>query len=105
VTQIPNPDSWMDVATILAVVAMMSVPSWFAIKAHKTSTEVLHQTRNGHTVPLRADLDRAINAIEALAHDVQSLRKDLMAEEDHRRLQISDLRQELEHRTGRDRRH
>jgi hypothetical protein len=34
---------------------------------------------------------------------VRRLRKDLMAEEDHRRLQISDLRDELDHRTGRHR--
>lgn len=90
-TTIPNADSWMDVITILTAVAMMSVPSWFAIKAHKTSAAVLSETRNGHTVPMRADLDRALAAIEALAHDVKNLRADVALEEDRRRSQIQDL--------------
>lgn len=93
--QIPNPDSWMDVATILLATAMMAVPSWFAIKAHKTSSEVLHQTRNGHTTPLRADLDRAIEAIDRLGHDVSAIRRDLADEEDRRRAHVAELRQEL----------
>ena len=33
---IPNPDDWMDVITIIAVALIAGVPSWFAIKAHKT---------------------------------------------------------------------
>lgn len=90
-TTIPNADSWMDVITILTAVAMMSVPSWFAMKAHKTSAAVLSETRNGHTVPMRADLDRALAAIEALAHDVKNLRADVALEEDRRRSQIQDL--------------
>lgn len=90
-TTIPNADSWMDVITILTAVAMMSVPSWFAIKAQRTSAAVLSQTKNGHSVPMREDLDRAIAAIEALAHDVKSLRTDLAMEEDRRRVQIQDL--------------
>ncbi len=53
---------------------------------------------------MREDLDKAITAISELGHDVRMLRQDLMAEEDHRRLQISDLRDELEHRTGKHRR-
>ena len=96
--QIPDPENWLDVLTIIAVALIAAIPTVYAAKAHKTSTEVLHQTRNGHTVPLRADLDRAIAAIEALSHDVRALKTDLMAESDHRRLQISDLRDELDHR-------
>lgn len=81
----------MDVITILTAVAMMSVPSWFAIKAHKTSAAVLSQTKNGHTVPMREDLDKALAAIESLAHDVKNLRLDMAQEETRRRDQIQDL--------------
>jgi len=90
-TTIPNVDSWMDVITILLAVAMMSVPSWFAIRAHKTSSEVLSQTRNGHSTPMREDLDKALVAIESLANDIRNLRGDVAMEESRRRSQIEDL--------------
>jgi len=100
---IPDPENWMDVLTILAVALIAAVPSWLAHKNHKVVKDIKDQVVNGHENPMRFDLDRAIAAIDALGEDVRRLRKDLMAEEDHRRLQISDLRDELDHRTGRHR--
>lgn len=100
-----NPDGWLDVFTILAVALVAAVPSWLAARNHSTLKDVKQQVVNGHTATnLRDDIDRAIHAVEALTHDVRSLRHDLMAEEDHRRLQINDLREELDHRTGKHRR-
>lgn len=103
--QIPDPENWLDVLTILAVALIAAVPSWLAHRNHKVVNEIKGQVVNGHkdAPPLRADLDRAIAAIDALGEDVRLLRKDLMAEEAHRRLQITDLREELDHRTGRHR--
>jgi hypothetical protein len=104
VTTVPfQPDDWMDVFTILAVALIAAVPSWLAHRNHKVVKDIKNQVVNGHENPMRFDLDRAIDAISALGEDVRRLRKDLMAEEDHRRLQISDLRDELDHRTGRHR--
>jgi len=100
---IPDPENWLDVFTILAVALIAAVPSWLAHKNHKVVKDIKDQVVNGHENPMRFDLDRAIAAIDALGEDVRRLRKDLMAEEDHRRLQISDLRDELDHRTGRHR--
>lgn len=97
---IPDPENWLDVITILAVAIIAAVPSWLAHRNHKTIRDIKDQVVNGHENPMRFDLDRAIDAISALGDDVRRLRKDLMAEEDHRRLQISDLRDELDHRTG-----
>lgn len=97
---IPNPDNWLDVFTILAVALIAAVPSWLAHRNHKVVKDIKDQVVNGHENPMRFDLDRAISAIADLADDVRNLRKDLMAEEDHRRVQISDLRDEIEHRTG-----
>lgn len=92
-----NPDNWMDVITILAVTAMVAVPSWLsAMKAHKGIQEVKDQVVNGHKTPMRADLDKALAAIEALAHDITGLRKDLAMEEDRRRIQIDDLRGDVD---------
>lgn len=97
---IPNPDSWMDVATILIVAAMMSVPSWFAMKAHKSSEQVRNQVVNGHkdAPPLRADLDRAIASIEQLGQEVRGIRQDMINEEDRRRTHIDELRQDVDRR-------
>jgi hypothetical protein len=101
----PNPDNWMDVFTIIAVALIAAVPSWLAHKNHKVVKEIQGQVVNGHAeTNLRNDVDRAIAAIDDLAQDVRNLRTDLLAEEQHRRIQIADLRQELDHRTGKHRR-
>ena len=98
---IPNPDDWMDVITIIAVALIAGVPSWFAIKANKTSTEVLNQTRNGRcrktnapvrrTTPMRQDLDRAIESLDRLGHEVSGIRTDLADEEDRRREHVREV--------------
>lgn len=100
----------MDVVTILLAVLITSIPSWFAIRNHRGISEIRNQNEaikgqviNGHSdaPPLRADLDRAIAAVENLGHDVRGLRQDMAAIDDMRRQQIADLRADLDHRTGR----
>lgn len=94
--QIPDPENLLDVVTILAVTAMIAVPSWLAaLKSHKGIQEVKAQVVNGHTSPMRADLDRVIEAIDRLAHDITAIRRDLAAEEDRRRDHVAELRDEL----------
>lgn len=95
---IPDPENWLDVLTIIAVALIAAVPAVFAAKAHKTSEAVLSQTKNGHQVPMRQDLDRVIAAIEALSHDVTAIRRDLAAEEDRRRNHVAELREEVHRR-------
>lgn len=99
-TQIPNPDGWMDVATILIAVAMMSVPSWFAMRAHKSSEAVRSQVENGHkdAPPMRADLDRAIASIDQLGQEIRGIRQDMTIEEDRRRSHIDELRRDVDRR-------
>ena len=88
----------MDVVTILLATAMVAIPSWFAARNHKGIQEVKTQVKNAHSTNLRDDLDRAINAVEALALDVRGLRQDLVMEEDRRRNQVAELRHDLERR-------
>ena len=100
-----NLDLLMNVWIGLVLVAVAAIPSWLTHRSHKTIRDIKDQVVNSHpSTNLRDDLDRAIAAIEHMAEeiraDVRALKKDLMAEEDHRRLQINDLREELEHRTG-----
>ena len=87
----------------LIMVAVAGIPSYFAARNHKSLNEVKDQVKNGHTTPLRADLDKALYAIESLAHDVRGLRSDLASEEDRRRQQYGELRSDLDERIGRHR--
>lgn len=93
---IPDPENLLDVFTILAVAVIAAIPSWLAARNHKTIRDIKNQVVNGHTEPLRSDLDKAIAAIQALANDVTGLRKDLAMEEDRRRTQISDLADDVD---------
>lgn len=96
---IPNPDGWLDVFTILAVTAMVAMPSWItARKSMKGIQEVRSQVVNGHAANatnLRQDLDRVIEAIERLGHDVTAIRRDIADEENRRRNHVAELRDEL----------
>lgn len=83
---------WIGVVVILAA----AVPSWFAARNHKSIQAIRDNVQNGHTVPMRADLDRAIAAIEAMAHDITALRQDLHAERDSRKSQVEDLRSDVD---------
>lgn len=98
VNTIPNPDNWMDVVTILIATAIVALPSWFAARNHKGIQEVKAQVVNGHTQPLRADLDRVIASIDNLTADVRDLREELTVEANMRRSQIKDLRDDVDHR-------
>jgi len=101
-TDFPNPNSWLDIVDHVWVGFVMlgvaAVPSFFAARNHKGIKEVQNQVKNAHTTNLRDDIDRAINAVEALGKDVRGIRTDLAAEEDRRRQQIRELRDDVERR-------
>lgn len=103
--------NWLDILDHvwygLVLISVAAVPAYFARKNHQAIETVnrkadtlVGNVQNGHTEPLRADLDRALVAIEALAHDVRGIRSDLALEEDRRRRDVADL----ENRIGRHRR-
>ena len=106
-------DTWVDVISNfwigIVLIAVAAVPTWMTLRNQrfikenhesiKQETEVIRaQLVNGHKSPMREDLDRVINAVNDLIHDVRGLRKDLSAEEDRRRIQINDLRDEVSHK-------
>lgn len=96
----PVVNDWLDLVGNmwigLVVIAAAVVPSWLAARNHTTIKAIKNQVVNGHEQPLRADLDRAIEAIESLADDVSGLRKAINMEEDRRRVQIDDLRGDVD---------
>ena len=97
--------NWLDVfdhfVVVIGAILLAAVPSFFAARNHKGIKEVQNQVKNAHTTNLRDDIDRAINAVEVLGHDVRGLRSDLASEEDRRRQQIADLRDDVERRLNR----
>jgi hypothetical protein len=107
-TEFYNPDSWMDLVDHLWIgvvfILIAGVPTWISARNHKKLGEIKDQVVNGHEQPMRFDLDRAIDAIETLSHDVRGLRKDLMAEQDWSRVQFGNIRDDLDNRTGKHRR-
>ena len=94
-----NPDNLLDVLDhlILALtgIGVVAIPSWLSARNHKSLRDIKDQVVNGHSSPMRADLDRAIAAIEALAQDVRAIRHDLHEEEERRRDHIAELRDEV----------
>lgn len=79
-----NPDSWMDVLTILAVSAMVAIPSWFAARNHKGISKLDKSISNGHTYPLRQDVDEIRSTLNEIRTDVHGVKSD-----------IADIRNEL----------
>lgn len=88
---IPNPDGWVDGIVILLATAMVAIPSWLAVRSHKTMSRVEGQVANGHKRPLREDLDKVIESIERLSADVRMIRRELQDEEERRRNHVSDV--------------
>ena len=93
---IPNPDSWSDVVTIIIVTAIVAGPTWLTARAnraikdvHQQVLVVREQVVNGHTSPLRSDVDEMRTAVSSLRDEVRggfsSLRADLAEERSARR--------------------
>lgn len=99
----PAVDNWLDlignVWIGMVVILAGAVPSWLAARNHRSIRDIKDQVVNGHAPEqnLRDDLDKAISAINDLGHELRGLRSDLLAEGQHRRAQISDIQDELDH--------
>jgi len=85
-----NPDSWMDVITMV-VVTFMFVALPLLIKNHRTLGKLDRNVSNGHETPLRADLDdvrATLNDIRADLHhvraDIHQVRSEIRNERAHR---------------------
>jgi hypothetical protein len=85
----------------LVVIIVAAIPGYMAARRnHKGIKEIKDQVVNGHTEPMRTDLDRVIVAIENLAQDIHGLRRDLADEESRRRDHIAELRDEVNRKLG-----
>ena len=113
-TTIPNPDSWADIITIIIVTLIVAGPTWIAARAkqqindvHKQVNVVRDNVVNGHTSPMRADVDGIVAdmadarlALSNLRDEVRggfaSVRADIAEERSSRRDGYRALRGELD---------
>jgi hypothetical protein len=102
-----NPDSWMDVVDhVLLIVGgaiTAIVPTWLTMKNNKAIKQVKEQVTNGHTSPMRLDLDRVLERLDDLSrfmyemsHGVSKLHQQLVEEESRRRDGVRELHEEIE---------
>lgn len=99
---IPNPDSWMDVFTILMVSAIVAVPSWLAARNHKVVRAIKDQVVNGHSTPMREDIDLLRGEIAGLRDEVRggfaAMRGDIGEERATRRAEDAAIRDQIAQR-------
>ena len=90
-----NPDSWMDVLDHiwigLVLIAIAAVPSWFAYRNHGKIQKVSDQVKgvaaqvvNGHSTPMREDVDGIRDTLAEIQKDMHLMKGD-----------VSDIRSEL----------
>ena len=90
----------MDVLTILAVSAMVAIPSWLAARNHKSISKLDRSISNGHDYPLRQDVDEIRSTLNDIRTDVHGLRRELADESTRRRDHIEELRSEVNRKLG-----
>lgn len=94
--------TWLDILDHvwigLVLIAVAVVPSWMAAKNGKGIKKISEQVVNGHTDPLRSDLDKVIATVESIDHGLHSLREELIHEETRRRSAIRELREDFDRR-------
>jgi hypothetical protein len=88
---------------VMGAIGVAGIPSYFAARNHRELRAVKEQVTNGHTDPMRVDLDRVIytvgqtaDAVGVISCNLDSLREQLRDEEKRRREGARELREDLE---------
>lgn len=85
-------ETWIDIVDHVwigfVVVAVAAVPSWFAARNHKSIKKVQDQVVNGHTTPMRADLDDLADSVKSMSRNVRDDMQYIKSE-------LSDIRSDL----------
>lgn len=102
-----NVDSWIDIVDHIWVgfvlIMVAAVPSIISARNNKGIKRIESQVVNGHTDPLRKDLDRVIDTlsetslkVDAISVRLNSLHEELLHEESLRRSSVADLRNDFD---------
>lgn len=87
----------MDVLTILVVTAMIAVPSWLSLRTRRTVMKMDKSISNGHTTPIRVDLDEVRDTLAHIRADLHAVKSELGDIRHELRTERKD-RLELDHR-------
>lgn len=74
---IPNPDGLLDAITILLATLIVAVPSWLSVRNHKALQRMDKSISNGHTNPLREDVDDIRETLTHIRNDLHSVKSEL----------------------------
>ena len=97
-----NIDSWMDIVDHalvgLVLISVAAIPSWFALRNHTKIqavsdqvTGVAAQVTNGHTTPMREDVDGVRRVLDEIRADQLEIQGDIHG----MKSDVSDIRSEL----------
>ena len=95
--------NWLDILDHiwigLVLIAVAGIPSYFAARNHKGIQAVKNQVVNGHTTPLRADLDAMRDNVCGIRDEMRggftAMRDDLTEERQARRAGDDAIREEI----------
>ena len=83
----------------LVLIAVAGVPAWIAARNHKAIRQVKDQVVNGHTTPMRADMDLMRDDITGMRDEMRggfaSMRDDIAEERAARRDADASIRDEI----------
>lgn len=106
-------NQWTDVENLLdlidhiwigfVLIACAAVPAYFSARNHRGIKKIQDQVVNGHSDPLRKDLDLVIEKLSETSHkvddiakDITSLRLELSQEEGRREISDRELRDDFD---------
>jgi len=95
-----NPENWLDIFSqvilVIGVLAAAAAPALITARSRRDIRDVKEQVTNGHTSPMRLDLDRVLLRLDEISEGLSNLRKELLHEESRRRDSVQDLHVDLE---------
>lgn len=74
-----NPDNWMDVIALIAVTALLGLPSVYAARSQRIVAKLDKSINNGHSPdqPLRGDVDKIRETLADIRQDLHTLKSEL----------------------------
>lgn len=96
----PDASNWMDVFdhafVVLGAIILAAVPSFFAARNHKSIKQMDRSINNGHTYPLRQDVDEIRDTLNSVRDNVTDIRSELRQERKDR-LDLDDRFEKFKH--------
>ena len=92
----PDLNSWHDLVAMVFAAFLIGVPSWLTMRNHRAISKMDKSISNGHTNPLREDVDEIRNTLGHIREDLHYVKTELgdirheLHEERKQRLDLED---------------